>query len=43
MRKMKWDEWPHIKYFGTLIILLKLIDVSLLLHNLNVFGKEAIS
>ena len=41
--KFNWDEWPHIKYFGTLIILLKLIDVSLLLHNLNVFGKEAIS
>ena len=30
-----WDEWPHIKYFGTLINLLKLIDVSPLLLTLN--------
>ena len=31
MTGMTCDEWPHIKYFGSLIILLELIDVSLLL------------
>ena len=31
MRGMRSEEWPHIKYFGSLIILLELIDVSLLL------------
>ena len=35
MRGMTLDERSHIKYFGTLIILLKLIDVSLLLLTLN--------
>ena len=35
MRGMTSDEWPHIKYFGSLIILLEPIDVSLLLLTLN--------
>ena len=35
MRGMTSDEWPHIKYFGSLIILLELIDVRLLLLTLN--------
>ena len=35
MRGMTCDEWPHIKYFGSLIILLELIDVSLLILTLN--------
>ena len=35
MKGMTCDEWPHIKYFGSLIILLELIDVSLLILTLN--------
>ena len=31
MRGMKCDEWQHIKYFGSMIILLELINVSLLI------------
>ena len=29
------DEWPNIKYFGGLIILLEPIDVSLLILTSN--------
>ena len=35
MRGMTWDEWQHIKYFGSLIISLELIDVSLLILTFN--------
>ena len=28
---MTWDEWPHVKFFGSLIVLWELIDVSLLI------------
>ena len=31
VRGMICDEWPHIKYCGSSIVLLQLIDVSLLL------------
>ena len=30
-----FHEWPHIKYFGILITLLELNDVSLLILTLN--------
>ena len=35
MRGMICDEWPHVKYFGSLIVLLQLIDVSLLILTFN--------
>ena len=35
MRRITCDEWPHIKYFSSLIILLELIDVSQLILTLN--------
>ena len=28
MRGMTCDEWPHVKFFGSLIVLWELIDVS---------------
>ena len=28
MRGMIWDEWPHIRYFGSFIILLELRESS---------------
>ena len=28
MRGMIWDEWPHIRYFGSFIILLELREGS---------------
>ena len=35
MRRMACSEWPHVKYFGSLIILSELIDVSLVILTLN--------
>ena len=35
VREMTCDEWPHIKYYSSLIILLELTDVRLLLLTLN--------
>ena len=35
MREMTCEERPNIKYFGSLIILLELIDVSLLILTLK--------
>ena len=32
---MTCDEWPHKKYFGSSVILLELIEVSLLILTLN--------
>ena len=41
MRAMTCDEWPNIKYFDGLIILLELIDVSLLILTLKVHNFVA--
>ena len=35
VRRMACSEWPHVKYFGSLIILSELIDVSLVILTLN--------
>ena len=36
MREMTCNDWANIKYFGSLIILLELIDVSLLILTLKI-------
>ena len=28
MRGMIWDEWPHMRYFGSFIVLLELSESS---------------
>ena len=34
-RGMTCDDWPHTKYFGSLVIILGPIDFSLLILTLN--------